>query len=197
MGKKNLGESLGQAEKNARFRDIQKEKVLTEEELEQAAELQAKANARKMILIPEKKVKSRVKFVQILQTNWLYLLEIDYLKNEEMQFLLKVIPFIGFLSNCIVHDITKKEQIPMNQKELADKLKSSKQTVNRLVNQLIDKGIMAKSESGKEDINARMYALFLNPNIIFSGDRDKVNQTLQAMFRKTPKALKNLPERLF
>lgn len=194
----NLGSMLKDAEQKARIRDYQNSKVLTDVEMEQANELQAKANARGMKLVPEKKVKNNARFVQIIQQNWAFLLETDYLKTEEIKFLMRLVPYIGFKSNCIVEDINKKaEAVPMTQVDLAVKLKSSKQTVGRLVNQLIDKGIMAKAESGRDDVKARMYALYVNPNIIISGDKDHVNETLQTMFRKANRKLKNLPEKLF
>ncbi|HEF7293144.1 TPA: MarR family transcriptional regulator, partial [Bacillus cereus] len=69
--------------------------------------------------------------------------------------------------------------------------------VSPLVRKLIDKGIIARSESGVDDNNVRAYALFINPHVMFSGNRDEVNPTLKAMFRKVPKQLKNLPIKLF
>jgi len=192
-----LEKALEAAERKARLRDIDNSKVLTQEELDLANQLQAKANAGKMKLVPEKKIKNKAKFAQIIQPNWGYLFEIDYLKTEEYKFLNRVIPYIGFRSNCLVDDINKKSPVPLSQSDLAQKLGSSKPTVSRLVKQLIDKGIMSKAESGKDDVNARMYALYINPHIIYCGDRDNINETLQTMFRKTPRALKKLPERLF
>ncbi|KML23391.1 MarR family transcriptional regulator [Priestia aryabhattai] len=192
-----LEKALEAAERKARLRDIENSQVLSQEELDLANQLQAKANAGKMKLVPEKKIKNKAKFAQIIQPNWGYLFEIDYLKTEEYKFLNRVIPYIGFRSNCLVDDINKKSPVPLSQSDLAQKLGSSKPTVSRLVKQLIDKGIMSKAESGKDDVNARMYALYINPHIIYCGDRDNINETLQTMFRKTPKALKKLPERLF
>ncbi|CAK8584075.1 MarR family transcriptional regulator [Priestia megaterium] len=192
-----MEKALEAAERKARLRDIENSQVLSQEELDLANKLQAKANAGKMKLVPEKKVKNKAKFAQIIQPNWGYLFEIDYLKTEEYKFLNRVIPYIGFRSNCLVDDINKKSPVPLSQSDLAQKLGSSKPTVSRLVKQLIDKGIMSKAESGKDDVNARMYALYINPHIIYCGDRDNINETLQTMFRKTPKALKKLPERLF
>ncbi|MED3937919.1 helix-turn-helix domain-containing protein [Priestia megaterium] len=192
-----MEKALEAAERKARLRDIENSQVLSQEELNLANQLQAKANAGKMKLVPEKKVKNKAKFAQIIQPNWGYLFEIDYLKTEEYKFLNRVIPYIGFRSNCLVDDINKKSPVPLSQSDLAQKLGSSKPTVSRLVKQLIDKGIMSKAESGKDDVNARMYALYINPHIIYCGDRDNINETLQTMFRKTPKALKKLPERLF
>lgn len=187
---------FGQAERNSRLRDIENSKILSEEEMQLANELQAKASSRGMKLVPERKVKSKVKFVQIIQDNLGYMMETEYLKNEEIKFLFRVMPYVAFRSNCIVADIHKKDSVPMTQVDIAKVLGSSKQTISRIVNQLLDKGIMAKAESGKDDFNARSYALFLNPNIIYCGDRDDVNETLQAMFKRANKQLKNLPQRI-
>ncbi|PEM40143.1 MarR family transcriptional regulator [Bacillus pseudomycoides] len=187
---------FSQAERNARLRDIENSRILSEEEMQLANELQAKASSRGMKLVPERKVRSKVKFVQIIQDNLGYMMETEYLKNEEIKFLFRVMPYVAFRSNCIVDDIHKKDSVPMTQVDIAKVLGSSKQTINRIVNQLIDKGIMAKAESGKDDFNARSYALFLNPNIIYCGDRDEVNETLQAIFKRANKKLKNLPQRI-
>jgi len=188
---------LEQVEKNARLRDIENSKILSEEELQLANELQLKANSRGMKLVPERKVKNKARFVQIIQQNIQYLFEIDYLTNAEKVFLLDVSMCVGFLSNCLVSDINSKEQIPLTQRELAKKIGRHETKVSPLVRKLIDKGIIARSESGVDDNNVRAYALFINPHIMFSGNRDEINPTLKAMFRKVPKQLKNLPIKLF
>ncbi|PFB72353.1 hypothetical protein CN273_31695, partial [Bacillus thuringiensis] len=66
--------NLKQAEKNARLRDLENSRILSEEEMYLANELQAKANAHGMKLVPERKVKNKAKFAQIIQENWLYLI---------------------------------------------------------------------------------------------------------------------------
>ena len=50
-----------------------------------------------------------------------------------------------------------------------------------------------------EDNNAKAYAIFVNPHIMYAGDKDNVNQTLQVMFHKAMKMkiLKDLPDKLF
>lgn len=188
---------FGEAEKNARLRDIENSKILSEEEMYLANKLQAKAISRGMKLVPERKVKNKAKFVQIIQQNIQYLFEIDYLTNAEKVFLLDISMCVGFLSNCLVSDINSKEQIPLTQRELAKKIGRHETKVSPLVRKLIDKGIIARSESGVDDNNVRAYALFINPHVMFSGNRDEVNPTLKAMFRKVPKQLKNLPIKLF
>jgi predicted transcriptional regulator len=195
-GQKAIIRGSSSASKNARKRDIESSKVLTDEEMEQANVLQAKAQGAGMKLVPERKVKNKAKFAQIIQENWLYLIQNNILKNEEIMFLNKVLGFIGFRSNCLVQDIKAKEQIPMTQTELAEALKMSRTNANRLIKQLIEKGIMGKFESGRDGLNAKMYAIYINPNIILCGDRDDINETLQTMFRRYSKELKKIPVRL-
>ncbi|MGE6868781.1 MULTISPECIES: MarR family transcriptional regulator [Bacillaceae] len=192
-----LSRNFKEAEKKARLRDFENEKILTQEEIEQANEIQSKANSRKMILIPEKKVKNRARFVQMIQENLLYLREIKYLTTAEKTFLMDIAPHIEIESNCIVEDVRKVNSMPLTQSDIAMVLGRKKQNVNPIIKGLLDKGIFARSESGLEDNNVRSYALFVNPHIMFSGDRDKVNGTLKAMFRKTTPELKKLPEKLF
>ncbi|MBM7647028.1 putative transcriptional regulator [Scopulibacillus daqui] len=190
--------NFNDAEKKARLRDIENEKILTDEEMKKAHELQAKANSRGMKLVPERKVKNRAKFVQIIQQNILYLKEQRYLTNAEKSFLIDVSGYVGFSSNCLVDDVNSKNPMPITQTDLAKKLGMDKSNMSKRINSLIDKGLLARSESALESNNARTYALFVNPNIMFSGNRDSVNETLKAIFVKAMKnpTLKNLPIRL-
>lgn len=192
-----MQKALQEAEKKARLREIENGKVLSEEELNYVNELQAKANSKGMKLVPERKIKNKVRFVQLIQENILYLRDIKYLTTAEKNFLMDLVPNVEFSSNCIVNDSRQVNSLPVTQSDLAEILGKKKQNVNPIIKGLIDKGILARSESGIEDNNVRAYALFINPHIMFSGDKDNINGTLKAMFRKTPKELKNLPIRLF
>jgi len=192
-----MQKALQEAEKKARLREIENGKVLTEEELNYANELQAKANSKGMKLVPERKIKNKVRFVQLIQENILYLRDIKYLTTAEKNFLMDLVPNVEFSSNCIVNDSRQVNSLPVTQSDLAEILGKKKQNINPIIKGLIDKGILARSESGVEDNNVRAYALFINPHIMFSGDKDNVNGTLKAMFRKTPKELKSLPVKLF
>lgn len=192
-----LSRNMNNAESKARVRDFENEKVLTDEELHKASEYQSKANARGMVLIPERKIKNKARFVQLNQANLLYLRDKKYLTTAEKTFLLDIAPHVEIESNCIVEDCKKVNSMPLTQSDLAKVLGKKKQNVNPIIKGLIDKGILARAESGLEDNNVRAYALFVNPHIMFSGDRDKVNGTLKAMFRKIPIELSRLPERLF
>lgn len=196
MGKiKSLSEK---AEQKARQRDFENQKVLTDEELKQANDLQAKANARGMKLVPEKKVKNKVKFAQFIQDNWDYALENNYFTDEEILFLVRIQRLLQFKSNCIVNDIHSRSAIPMNQKQVAEKLGTSSPTVSKIVNSLVNKGVIVKASGHKpEGVKARTYALFINPNIIYSGDKDHIEETLKALFINSKSLLKAFPITLF
>ncbi|WP_436628141.1 hypothetical protein [Bacillus thuringiensis] len=68
-----------------------------------------------------------------------------------------------------------------------------------MINSLVRKGILFKGLSGVEGNNAKACAVFVNPHIIYVGDKDSVNEALQVMFYKTMKMkiLKDLPNKLF
>ncbi|WP_426981418.1 MarR family transcriptional regulator [Bacillus pseudomycoides] len=191
--------NLKQSEKNSRLRDIESSKVLSEEEMYLANELQSKANSRGMKLVPERKVKNKAKFVQIIQDNWSYLQSISYLKNEEIVFLMSLIPFIGFGSNAIVDNPKKKQPLPLTQRELAKSLETSETKVSRVVKALYTKGIIARSESVVDNSNVKSYALFINPHILYAGDRDNIEEGLKIQFIKIMRAkpLKDLPIKFF
>ncbi|MED1512858.1 MarR family transcriptional regulator (plasmid) [Bacillus mycoides] len=191
--------NLNHAEKNARLRDIENSKILSEEDMYLANELQSKANARGMKLVPEKKIKNKAKFVQLLQLNWEYLRKQNYMTGEEKIFLLDIQAYIGLHSNAIVDDITKKYASPLNITQIGEVLGTSRSKASRVINNLVKKGILAKAESGIEGNNVKAYAIYVNPNIIYAGNRDDVQGALVTMFRKAMnnKTLKNLPNRLF
>ncbi|MEQ7808116.1 MarR family transcriptional regulator [Priestia aryabhattai] len=194
-----MQKALQEAEKKARLREIENDKILTDQELELANDLQAKANAGKMKLVPERQIKNRARFVQFLQLNWRYLRKENYLSSEEKVFLVDIQSQIGLHSNAIVDDVNKKNASPLNITQIAELLGTSRPKVSRVVNSLVKKGILAKAESGIEDNNVKAYAIYINPNIIYAGNKDDVQGALITMFKKpmNNKVLKHLPDRLF
>ncbi|WJE14014.1 helix-turn-helix domain-containing protein (plasmid) [Halobacillus sp. ACCC02827] len=199
--------NFGQAEKKARERDFdnKKEKFkedhygVSEEQFQKSMETISKATGGKEIGVYTKRSKqSRVRFAQLIQDNWDYALENDFFTDEEMLFLLRVQRFLQFKSNCLVDDIHSRSAVPMTQKQVAERLGTSSPKVSRIVNGLVDKGVIVKANGHKaEGVKARTYALFINPNIIYSGDRDKVETTLQALFTNAKPLFKKFPVALF
>jgi predicted transcriptional regulator len=204
--KKNVVD-FGQAEKNARLRDFEIEKQefeqqhneVSKEELEKAMETMAKATGKELYIGTKRSPQSKVRFAQLMQENMQFLSKQGYLTTSEKAFLIDIAPYISFHSNSIVFEITAKTIVPMNITELAEELGRQRAKTSTLVNSLVKKGILAKAESGIEGNNAKAYSLFVNPHIIYAGDKDNVNEALQVIFYKAMKmkALKDLPNRLF
>ena len=204
--KNNKTVSFGQAERNARKRDleVQKEKFkkdhrgIEEEEVKGAMETLSKATGKDICIVTKRSVKSKVKFAQFIQDNWSYALDNEFFTDEEMLFLLRIQRFLQFKSNCIVDDIHSRSAIPMNQKQIAERLATSSPKVSRIVNALVEKGVIVKANGHKpEGVKARTYALFINPNIIYSGERDNVEATLKALFMNSKPIFKDFPIALF
>ncbi|OUA97300.1 MarR family transcriptional regulator [Bacillus thuringiensis] len=196
-----------QVEKNARIRDFENEKEkfkqdhngINQEEVNQAMQVLSKATGGKEIFIGTKRSpQSKVKFAQFIQDNWDYALENAFFTDEEMLFLLRIQRFLQFKSNCIVNNIHSRNALPMSQKQIADRLKTDKSKISRIVNSLVQKGVIVKANGHKpEGVKARTYALFINPNIIYSGERDNVETTLKALFMNSKSLFKKFPIALF
>ncbi|MEF3225902.1 helix-turn-helix domain-containing protein [Campylobacter jejuni] len=205
--KKNNVIGFNEANRNARERDFKNEKEklkqdyhgIDQEEVKKAMETLSKATGGKEVFIGTKRSpQSKVRFVQLIQDNWNYALETGFFTDEEMLFLLRIQRFLQFKSNCIVDDIHSRSAVPMTQKQIADRLGTSAPKVSRIVNGLVEKGVIIKANGHKsEGVKARTYALFINPNIIYSGERDKVETTLQALFINAKPLFKDFPVALF
>ncbi|MFB2350850.1 MarR family transcriptional regulator [Priestia megaterium] len=194
-----LGKSLSEANRKARLKDLQNEQILSREEMETANELQAKANLAGMKLVPERRVKNSTPFAQFMQKNWRYLNEQEYTTTAEKAFLIDIMPYLGFGSNCIVENPEAKQQLPLTQEGIGKIIGKNKSQMSKIVAPLVKKGILEKTQGAIEDNNVKSFAIYVNPHIIYSGDRDNINATLQTMFQRhmKNKILKNLPVRFF
>lgn len=196
-----------QAEKNARQRDFeigeenfkQEHNNISKSELEKAMEIMSKATGKELYIGTKKSPLSKVRFAQFMQNNLGFLRENKYLTAREKSFFLDITPLISFDSNCIVVDITVKNPVPMNISQIAEFLGNDRSNTSKIINSLMKKGLVFKGESGLENNNAKAYAIFINPHIIYAGDKDNVNKALQVMFYKAMKMkiLKDLPDKLF
>lgn len=98
-----------------------------------------------MKLVPERKIKNRAKFAQMLQDNVDYLEEIDYLDDKEIIFLWKISRKVGFYQ-IVLWMIFIKSPVPLTQTDIATLLKRTKNNVNPIVKSLVAKGILAVSK---------------------------------------------------
>ncbi|MGE6553223.1 MarR family transcriptional regulator [Bacillus mycoides] len=198
---------FGQAERNARKKDFEIENKKFEQnhnevskgELEKAMEIMAKATGKELYIGTKRSPQSKVRFAQFMQSNLGFLRQNKYLTAREKSFFIDITPLIAFDSNCIVEDITVKNPAPMNISQITDFLGTDRSNTSKIINSLKRKGLLFKGESGLEGNNAKAYAIFINPHIIYAGDKDNVNKALQVMFHKSMKMkiLKDLPDRLF
>lgn len=205
--KKNNVVDFEKAEKNARLRDFEVEKKkfkqsyndVSQEQLEEALQVVSRATGKEHYIGTKKSSQSKVRFAQQLQENLGFLNKKKYLTGREKIFLQDIIPYIAFETNCIVLDIKAKNPVPASITEIGELINSSRQNVSAVINSLKRKGIIAKAESGIEGNNAKAYAIFINPHVVYTGDNDNVNEALQVMFRKAMKmpVLRDLPDRLF
>lgn len=198
---------FNEAEKNARKRDFGLENLqyaldhggLSQEDLENALALLSKGTGKELYIGTKRSPQSKVRFAQILQENLNYLNKNDYLTGQEKVFLMDITPYVAFGSNALVFDIKAKTPVPMNITKLAEELGRGRNKTSEIVNSLAKKGLLTKAESGTEGNNAKAYSLFVNPHIVFAGDKDDVPEHLQVMFYKAMKMsiLKDLPNKLF
>lgn len=199
--------NFNEAERNARKRDFDNEKEhfkndhngIDQESVEQAVTLLSQATGKDVYIGTKRSPQSKVRFVQILQENLDYLYEQDYLTGREKVFLFDIMRFVAFDSNGIVLDIKFKNPVPANISEISKLIKANRANTSTTINGLIKKGLLAKAESGIEGNNAKAYSLFVNPHIMYAGDKDNVNEALKLMFNKAMKLsiLRDLPDRLF
>jgi hypothetical protein len=201
--------NFGQAEQNARLRDIELERQKQEieyqvpqEELHKALDILNRATGKEHYIGTKKSIHSKIRFAQFMQQNWLHLREQKYLTSEEKVFLTDIQCNISMHSNAIVDDIKKQTPSALNIISIAELLETSRPKVSRIINSLIKKGVLAKSVSGdvKQSHQAKDYVLFVNPHIIFSGNKDYVSEHLVLQFQnvmKNNKVLQKLPDRFF
>lgn len=199
--------NFDQAEKNARKRDFTLEQLqktlehggIPQDQLEFAMDLLSKVTGKDLYIGTKRSPQSKVRFAQSMQENLGFLYKEKYLTNKEKVFLSDITPYIAFSSNCIVHDIKAKNPVPANISEIAKLIGTTRANASLAINSLVKKGLLFKGESGIEGNNAKAFAVFVNPHVIYAGDKDNVNEALQVMFHKAMKMsiLKDLPDKLF
>lgn len=177
-----MRKALVQANTNARFRDLQLEVNLDAIEREEK-----KANEQGYTIV-KKRDKNKAGFVQIIQENYLYLLYKGYLTGAEMAFLSALSVYAELHTNAIVQKQWNSDGYFISTGQfctvsyLAKELKRNKSNTSKLINSLLSKGVLYEFINAHElKEYGRVVSerpLFLNPEIVYCGDRNRINATL-------------------
>jgi len=195
---------FGQAEKKAKERDSKINSIyeklegsggLSEEERVIMLQVLSKMSGGEEYFIGKKKKPTdRVRFVQMITENIDYLCEIGYLTQPEKAFLFDISRFLEFKSNVIVEK-NEEDDIKPNTASpsyLAKKLGKTRTSISKIMNELLEKGVLGVAETGviTEDgrtCSARTW--FVNPNILCNSPKDDIDRATQQIFSK---ALRNI-----
>jgi len=193
--------ALDQAEKKARVRDSKIEELIGQAEVGLSADQQKmllqilhKTTGEDYFIGKRKKKTDGVKFVQMITENIDYLCEIGYLTQAEKAFLFEISRFLEFKSNVIVEKNVENEGKPSaaSPSYLAKKLNKTRTSVSKMMNELLDKGILGVAETGVTTEDGRICSSrtwFVNPNILCNAPKDEVDRATQQIFSK---ALRNI-----
>lgn len=165
-----LSDQLERAEQRARQRDFDNRVDLSE-----VTRQEQKANEMGYGLYKIKK-KNKTPFVQTFHENIDVLIKANYITMNELGFLSALTPYIAMGSNAIKNP--KSDQF-MTISEIANALNLKRETVSRTTKRMIDKGLIYEIVSAREikmyqrNVNAR--PLFVNPEIMYKGNRNEVD----------------------
>ncbi|MFJ8120001.1 MarR family transcriptional regulator [Bacillus mycoides] len=195
---------FGQAEKKAKERDSKINSIyeklegsggLSEEERVIMLQVLSKMSGGEEYFIGKKKKPTdRVRFVQMITENIDYLCEIGYLTQPEKAFLFDISRFLEFKSNVIIEK-NKDDDIKPNTASpsyLAKKLGKTRISISKIMNELLEKGVLGVAETGVITEEGRVCSArtwFVNPNILCNSPKDDIDRATQQIFSK---ALRNI-----
>lgn len=125
---------------------------------------------------------NKAPFGQIISDNIDVLRAHDYLTGSDKIFLFDVEPLIEMHSNGIVHRETSQF---MSVSNIAAYLRKNVSRTSTTINRLINKGVLYELTNTQElkqfGRSVTQRPLFMNPEIIYKGNRNKINATLSRL----------------
>ena len=171
-----LKDNLDSAEKKAKLRENK-----TVVDLVSVANEERKANEQGYGLYKLEQ-KNKATFVQGIKDNLDVLIRTQYLTNAELGFLFSLSPLVEYHSNAVTDQETGQF---MTVSDLATYLNRSRESCSRVLSKLIEKGMIHEFVDAQEikefNRNVSRRPLFMNPEIIYAGDRNKVDATLSKL----------------
>lgn len=180
--------------------EVLAEDIITEIELANMLKVARKITGKDIGIYTKKPKQNKIRFSQFLQRNIDYLREKNYLTTEEKAFLFDMQSYTSINSNALVKNTNKTPMDSLSITDMSNIRGFSRPATSKVVNSLIEKGILAKGSTGKGGERTKNFVIFVNPNIIYVGDKDVVKEHLYLLFKgqmKNNSMLKNLPDRLF
>lgn len=189
---KTLGKASAQADRQARERDARtnaaKRKKQEPPNIALVDEEERKANQTGHTIVKIRD-RNRARFAQVISENVFYLINKGYIDFSELGFITALGTTLELHSNAVIKHVPNSDGSAFIStgeyftiSGLASAFKYSTRHTRRLVSQLIDKGIvyeLVDTQSLKKYgrvIEER--PLFANPELIFVGDRNRINATL-------------------
>lgn len=182
-GREKLHRAWKEAERKGREREIlawaEQQEQLRKDAVDTGVvdEQEEKANKTGHTIV-KIRTKNRARFAQVISDNVYYLLNKDYINLAELGLITALSTTLEMHSNAIVKSAGEYHTIS----SLALAFNYSVRHTRRLINQLIDKGIVYELVDAK---SLKMYGrtieqrpLFSNPEVVFAGDRNRINATL-------------------
>jgi len=146
--------------------------------LEDVERVERRANERGFMLI-RRRQKNNARFSQVISENFFCLTQHEYMTGAEKALLIDLLSLLELGTNAIVHP---KHGRFCTVTEIAELLKRETRSVRRLISPMIEKGVIYElvdpSEIKEYGRVITERPLYVNPEIAYAGDRDKVNAVL-------------------
>src|SRR5699024_10660333 len=153
--------------------------------------MEEKAKEQGYLLI-KKKNSNRANFSQVIHENIEPIVRQGYLSMNELGFLIAIQPFMEYQINAIMD---KERNTFMTISDIASYLNRDRTGVSSIITTLLGKGILFEfvniHDIKKFNRSISPRTLFVNPELFYSGDRNKVDGTLSTLVSNNDKLEKN------
>jgi hypothetical protein len=189
--------NFSEAEKKARLRDFEVEKKqmeqlkgFSQEQIDQVLTMMKQITGEDYFFGKKKKPSDKVRFAQMIIENIEYLIKIGYISDAEQAFLFKISAFLEFKTNVLIEKATDEKEIENSATPsyLAEQFGKTRESVSRIMNGLLKKGILGVAEAGMTTEDGRICTSrtwFINPNIICCSPKDGVDKATQHIFKRS------------
>jgi len=188
-----MSNAVKEADKKAKQRDweVHNATTVTDEDISVIRDIEKKADEQGYVLI-KKSDSNQAVFTQNITDNIQTVIQSGYLTVHELAFLMSIQPLLEYQINAIMN---KETNSFMTVSEIADFLKKDRSGVSRHISNLLDKGILFEFVNAQElkrfNRSVSPRTLFVNPELFYSGDRNKIDGTLATLVSENDQLERN------